>query len=581
LYKLLLLDIIIATDIGRLKIKYEGGVWVLENDASLQIIPLGGLGEVGKNMTAFRYQDTIIVIDAGLMFPEEELLGIDIVIPDITYLLENREKVKAILLTHGHEDHVGALPYVLKEINVPVYGSRLTLGIVERKLDEHNLSGTMLNVVKPRDSLSIGPFEIEFFRVCHSIPDAMGIALHTPLGIVVHTGDIKLDQTPVDNELVDFRKFSELGEKGVLVMLGDSTNADRPGFTLSERVVGNTFDELFGKCEGRIIVTTFASNVHRIQQVVSTAEKYQRKVCVIGRSMVNNVQVAMDLGYIHIPEGMLIDMEDISEYPPQEIVIVTTGSQGEPMSALTRMATADHRWVGIEPGDTVIISANPIPGNEKLVTKTVDLLFKQGAEVVYERNMGVHVSGHAAQEELKIILNLIRPQYFVPVHGEYHHLIKHAKLAENLGIPKENIFVVENGQIIEVGKNKGSLNGKVSSGRILVDGLGVGDVGNIVLRDRRQLSQEGIMIVVVTIDKDKVGVLAGPDIVSRGFVYVRESEELIVDAKEKVKEALDVCAQRNVTEWAVIKSQVRERLSRHLYEKTGRRPMILPIIMEV
>jgi ribonuclease J len=505
------------------------------------------LGEVGKNMTAFRYQDTIIVIDAGLMFPEEELLGIDIVIPDITYLLENREKVKAILLTHGHEDHVGALPYVLKEINVPVYGSRLTLGIVERKLDEHNLSGTMLNVVKPRDSLSIGPFEIEFFRVCHSIPDAMGIALHTPLGIVVHTGDIKLDQTPVDNELVDFRKFSELGEKGVLVMLGDSTNADRPGFTLSERVVGNTFDELFGKCEGRIIVTTFASNVHRIQQVVSTAEKYQRKVCVIGRSMVNNVQVAMDLGYIHIPEGMLIDMEDISEYPPQEIVIVTTGSQGEPMSALTRMATADHRWVGIEPGDTVIISANPIPGNEKLVTKTVDLLFKQGAEVVYERNMGVHVSGHAAQEELKIILNLIRPQYFVPVHGEYHHLIKHAKLAENLGIPKENIFVVENGQIIEVGKNKGSLNGKVSSGRILVDGLGVGDVGNIVLRDRRQLSQEGIMIVVVTIDKDKGGVLAGPDIVSRGFVYVRESEELIVDAKEKVKEALDVCAQRNVT----------------------------------
>jgi ribonuclease J len=581
LYKLLLLDIIIATDIGRLKIKYEGGVWVLENDASLQIIPLGGLGEVGKNMTAFRYQDTIIVIDAGLMFPEEELLGIDIVIPDITYLLENREKVKAILLTHGHEDHVGALPYVLKEINVPVYGSRLTLGIVERKLDEHNLSGTMLNVVKPRDSLSIGPFEIEFFRVCHSIPDAMGIALHTPLGIVVHTGDIKLDQTPVDNELVDFRKFSELGEKGVLVMLGDSTNADRPGFTLSERVVGNTFDELFGKCEGRIIVTTFASNVHRIQQVVSTAEKYQRKVCVIGRSMVNNVQVAMDLGYIHIPEGMLIDMEYISEYPPQEIVIVTTGSQGEPMSALTRMATADHRWVGIEPGDTVIISANPIPGNEKLVTKTVDLLFKQGAEVVYERNMGVHVSGHAAQEELKIILNLIRPQYFVPVHGEYHHLIKHAKLAENLGIPKENIFVVENGQIIEVGKNKGSLNGKVSSGRILVDGLGVGDVGNIVLRDRRQLSQEGIMIVVVTIDKDKGGVLAGPDIVSRGFVYVRESEELIVDAKEKVKEALDVCAQRNVTEWAVIKSQVRERLSRHLYEKTGRRPMILPIIMEV
>lgn len=554
---------------------------MLGNDARLQIIPLGGLGEIGKNMTAFRYQDTIIVIDAGLMFPEEELLGIDIVIPDITYLLENREKVKAILLTHGHEDHVGSLPYVLKEINVPVYGSRLTLGIVERKLDEHNLSGTMLNVVKPRDILNIGSFAIEFFRVCHSIPDALGIALHTPLGIVVHTGDIKLDQTPVDNELVDFRKFSELGEKGVLVMLGDSTNADRPGFTLSERVVGNTFDELFGKCEGRIIVTTFASNVHRIQQVVSTAAKYQRKICVIGRSMVNNVQVAMDLGYIDIPEGMLIEMEDISEYQAQEIVIVTTGSQGEPMSALTRMATADHRWVGIQPGDTVIISANPIPGNEKLVNKTVDLLFKQGAEVIYEKSMGVHVSGHAAQEELKIILNLINPRYFVPVHGEYHHLIKHAKLAENLGIPKENIFVAENGQVIEFAKEQGGLNGKVSSGRILVDGLGVGDVGNIVLRDRRQLSQEGIMIVVVTIDKEKGGVLAGPDIVSRGFVYVRESEELIVDAKEKVKEALDACAQRNITEWAVIKSQVRERLSRHLYEKTGRRPMILPIIMEV
>ncbi len=554
---------------------------MLENDSRLQIIPLGGMGEIGKNMTAFRYQDTIIVIDAGLKFPEEELLGIDIVIPDISYLLDNREKVKAILLTHGHEDHVGSLPYVLKEINVPVYGSRLTLGIVERKLDEHNINSSVLHVVKPRDSIKIGPYDIEFFRVCHSIPDAMGIAIHTPVGIVVHTGDIKLDQTPVDGQLVDFRRFSELGEKGVLVLLSDSTNADRPGFTLSEKVVGNTFDELFGKCEGRIIVTTFASNVHRIQQVVSTADKYQRKVCVIGRSMVNNVQVAMDLGYINIPEGILIEMEDISDYPAEEIVIVTTGSQGEPMSALTRMATADHRWVGIEPGDTVIISATPIPGNEKLVSKTVDLLFKQGAEVIYERSMGVHVSGHAAQEELKIILNLIKPKYFIPVHGEYHHLIKHAKLAESLSIPKENIFVAENGQVIEVGKKKGGITGKVSSGRILVDGLGVGDVGNIVLRDRRQLSQEGIMIVVVTINKEKGGVLAGPDIVSRGFVYVRESEELIVDAKEKVKEALDACAQKNITEWAVIKSQVRDRLSRHLYEKTGRRPMILPIIMEV
>lgn len=554
---------------------------MLENDSRLQIIPLGGMGEIGKNMTAFRYQDTVVVIDTGLMFPEDELLGIDIVIPDITYLIENKEKVKAILLTHGHEDHVGALPYVLKEINVPVYGSRLTMGIVEGKLKEHNLNNCNLQRVKPRDTIQIGPFNIEFIRVSHSIPDAMGIAIHTPVGIVVHTGDIKLDQTPVDGQVVDFRKFSELGEKGVLVMMSDSTNADRPGFTMSERVVGNTFDELFGRCEGRIIVTSFASNVHRMQQAITCAYKYNRKVCIIGRSMVNNVQVARELGYIDIPEGILIDMEDINEYPAREIVILTTGSQGEPMSALTRMATADHRWVEIQNGDTVIISASPIPGNEKLVAKTIDLLFKQGAEVIYEKSLEVHVSGHASQEELKILLNLIKPQYFIPVHGEYHHLIKHAKLAESLGIPSENIFIVENGNIIEFSRKRAAITGKVTAGKVLVDGLGVGDVGNIVLRDRKQLSQDGIMIVVVTIDKDKGGVLAGPDIVSRGFVYVRESEELIIDAKEKVKEALDACALKNITEWAVIKSQVRERLSRYLYEKTGRRPMILPIIMEV
>ncbi|MDD2372280.1 MAG: ribonuclease J [Syntrophomonadaceae bacterium] len=550
-------------------------------DSRIQIISLGGLGEIGKNMTAFRYQDTIVVIDAGLMFPEEELLGIDVVIPDITYLLENREKVKAILLTHGHEDHVGALPYLLKEMDVPVYGSRLTLGIVEGKLKEHDLSNENLHVVKPRDILKIGPFEVEFFRVSHSIPDAMGIAIHTQLGIILHTGDIKLDQTPVDGQVVDFRKLAELGEKGVLVMLGDSTNADKPGFTMSEKVVGNTFDDLFGKCEGRIIVTTFASNVHRIQQVICTAQKYGRKIAVVGRSMVNNVKISQELGYIDMPEGILIEMEDINKYPPQEVVIVTTGSQGEPMSALTRMATADHRWVSIEAGDTVIISASPIPGNEKLVAKTVDLLFRQGAEVIYEKTMGVHVSGHASQEELKILLNLIRPKYFIPVHGEYRHLMKHAKLAESLGIPRSRIFVAENGQIIEVGKKKASISGKVTSGRILVDGLGVGDVGNIVLRDRRQLSQDGIMIVVVTINKDGGNVVAGPDIVTRGFVYVRESEQLIEDARERVREALDICAKKNISEWAVIKAQIRERLGKHLYEKTGRRPMILPIIMEV
>lgn len=552
-----------------------------ETEARLNIIPLGGLGEIGKNMTAIRYQDSIVVIDAGLMFPEEELLGIDVVIPDITYLLENRDKVRAILLTHGHEDHVGALPYVLKELNVPVYGSRLTLGIVEGKLKDHGLNNVKLVAIKSRDMVKIDDFEIEFFRVSHSIPDSMGIAIHTPLGILLHTGDIKLDQTPVDGQVVDFRKLAELGEKGVLVMMGDSTNADKPGFTMSEKVVGNTFDEIFAKCEGRIIVTTFASNVHRIQQVISTAAKYGRKVAVVGRSMVNNVQISKELGYMQIPEDILIDMEEISKYPPEQLAIVTTGSQGEPMSALTRMATADHRWVGIEPGDTVIISATPIPGNEKLVAKTVDLLFRQGAEVIYERGMGVHVSGHASQEELKILLNLIRPRYFIPVHGEYRHLMKHAKLAESLGIPRSRIFVAENGQVIEVGKKKAAIAGKVTAGKILVDGLGVGDVGNIVLRDRKQLSQDGIMIVVVTINRDNGQVVAGPDIVTRGFVYVRESEELIEDAKGKVKEALDFCEKRNVTEWAFIKAQIRDKLGKQLFDKTGRRPMILPIIMEV
>lgn len=552
-----------------------------ETDSRIQIISLGGLGEIGKNMTAIRYEDNIIVIDAGLMFPEEELLGIDVVIPDITYLVENKEKVKAILLTHGHEDHVGALPYVLREIDVPVYGSKLTLGIVEGKLKEQSIDGARLNVVRPREFQKIGPFDVEFFRVSHSIPDAMGIALHTPLGIIVHTGDIKLDQTPVDGEVVDFRKLAELGEKGVLVLMSDSTNADKPGFTMSEKVIGNTFDDLFGRCEGRIILTTFASNVHRIQQVITTANKYGRKVAIVGRSMVNNVKISNELGYMSIPEGILIEQEEINHYAANQVVVVTTGSQGEPMSALTRMATADHRWVGIVPGDTVIISASPVPGNEKLVAKTVDLLFRQGAEVIYEKSMGVHVSGHASQEELKILLNLIRPRHFIPVHGEYRHLMKHAKMAESLGIPRSRIFVADNGQIIEVGKKKANIAGKVTSGKILVDGLGVGDVGNIVLRDRKQLSQDGIMIVVVTIQKENAEVVAGPDIVTRGFVYVRESEQLIEDAKERVREAMDICARKRITEWAVIKTQIRERLGKHLFEKTGRRPMILPIIMEI
>ncbi|MDO4540008.1 MAG: ribonuclease J [Syntrophomonadaceae bacterium] len=548
---------------------------------TLQIIPLGGLGEIGKNMTAIKYQDTIVLIDAGLMFPEDELLGIDVVIPDTAYLMDNRDRLKAILLTHGHEDHVGALPYVLRDFKVPVYGSRLTLGIVEGKLKEHNLTDAELNIVRPRDVIRIDELQVEFFRVSHSIPDAMGIAIHTPLGVVLHTGDIKLDQTPVDRQVMDYRRMAELGEEGVLVMFSDSTNAERPGFTPSESIVGHTFEELFGRCEGRIIVTTFASNVHRIQQVIDNASRYGRYVAVVGRSMVNNVKVAAELGYMHVPEGLLIEMEDINRYPDNEVVVVTTGSQGEPMSALTRMATADHRWVSIQKGDTVIISATPIPGNEKLVSRTIDLLCRQGAEVIYDRSMGVHVSGHASQEELKLLLNLVGPRYFIPVHGEYRHLIKHAHIATSLGMPAENVFVLENGQIVEFTDQGAAVVGKVNSGKVLIDGLGVGDVGNIVLRDRRQLSQDGIMIVVVTIDREKGEVVSGPDIVSRGFVYVRESEDLMEDARVRVREVFDRCIQRNTIEWATMKNQVRDKLGRYLYEQTGRRPMILPIIMEI
>lgn len=553
----------------------------MSNPKALQIIPLGGLGEIGKNMTAIKYQDTIVLIDAGLMFPEDELLGIDVVIPDTAYLTENKDRFKAILLTHGHEDHVGALPYVLREFAVPVYGSRLTLGIVEGKLKEHNLTDVDLRVIRPRQLFRIDNLSVEFFRVSHSIPDAMGIAIHTPLGVVLHTGDIKLDQTPVDRQVMDFRRMAELGEEGVLVMFSDSTNAERPGFTPSESVVGHTFDELFGRCAGRIIVTTFASNVHRIQQVIDTAERYDRRVAVVGRSMVNNVKIASELGYMRVPPGILIEMEELNRFPADKIVVVTTGSQGEPMSALTRMATADHRWVSIQPGDTVIISATPIPGNEKLVARTIDLLCKQEAEVIYDRSMGVHVSGHASQEELKLLLNLVSPRYFIPVHGEYRHLIKHAHIATSLGIPEENIFVMENGQVAEFTAKGAAITDKVPSGKVLIDGLGVGDVGNIVLRDRRQLSQDGIMIVVVTIDREKREVIAGPDIVSRGFVYVRESEILMDDARAKVREVFERCLQKNTIEWAVMKNQVREKLSKYLYEQTGRRPMIMPIIMEV
>jgi len=553
-----------------------------ENQNKIMLIPLGGLGEIGKNMMALRYEDEIMIIDAGLMFPEDEMLGIDIVIPDITYLLENRELIKGIILTHGHEDHVGALPYVLKEIKVPVYGTKLTLGLVQAKMKENNITGVKLIPIRPRDSVKLGTaFNIEFFRVSHSIPDVIGLAVHTPVGTVLHTGDFKFDQTPVDDAVTDFAKIAEIGEKGVLVMLSDSTNVERPGFTLSERVVGQTFEEKFSLAQERIIVTTFASNVHRIQQVINAACKYNRKVAIMGRSMVNVASIAQETGYLTIPEGTLIEIEEIHNYPRSQIVILTTGSQGEPMSALTRMAMSDHRRMEIVPGDTVIISASPIPGNEKLVARVINQLYRLGADVMYEALSGVHVSGHASQEELKMMINLVRPKFFVPVHGEYRHLIKHAKLAEMMGIDKQNIFVAENGQVLEFTRNKGAIGGKVTAGRTLIDGLGVGDVGNIVLRDRRQLSQEGILIVVLTINKEANMLVAGPDIVSRGFVYVREAEELIEDAKDIVKQVLDRCFEKKISDWATIKSQVRDALGKILYEKTGRRPMIMPIIMEV
>ena len=547
----------------------------------LQIIPLGGLGEIGKNMTVIRFGDDIVVIDCGLMFPDDDMLGIDLVIPDISYLQENRNLVRAIVLTHGHEDHIGALPYVLKELNVPVYGTRLTLGILEGRLKETNVSAASLVPVKPREQIQVGPFKIGFFSMCHSIADAVGISIKTPVGTIVHSGDFKFDQTPVDGNVADLHRLAELGDQGVLVLLADSTNAERAGHTLSERTVGLTFEEEFRNAKGRILIATFSSNVHRIQQAIDTAAKYRRKVAILGRSMMNVVNIAIELGYLHIPENVLIDIEEINNYPAANLVVITTGSQGEPMSALTRMASNDHRQVEIVPGDTVIVSATPIPGNEKLVSRTIDLLFRQGARVVYERTSGIHVSGHASREELKLLHNLIRPKFFVPVHGEYRHLIKHAQLAQEMGMPKERIFVAENGQVLEFGPERGVLAGKVTAGKVLVDGLGVGDVGNIVLRDRRQLSQDGILIVVITIDKQSGTVVAGPDIVSRGFVYVRESEALMETAREKVLQALERCDMTGGTEWATIKSTVRDSIGKFLYEKTRRRPMILPLIMEV
>ena len=547
----------------------------------LNIIPLGGLGEIGKNMTAFRYDNDLILIDAGLMFPEDDMLGIDLVIPDITYLIENQDKLKGIFLTHGHEDHIGALPFILKQLDVPVYGTALTLGILEGRLEEAGVSTANLNVVKSGDRVRAGVFKLEFMRVNHSIPDAIGMAIHTPVGLIVHTGDFKIDQTPVDGQVMELNRFAEYGDRGVLLMMADSTNAERPGYTQSEKFVGETFDNEFRYAKNRIIVATFSSNVHRIQQICDAAVRYGRKVAVMGRSMVNVVNISLKLNYLNVPEGVLIDIDEIRNYTNDKIVVICTGSQGEPMSALTRMSMGENRKVQIVPGDTVIISAAPIPGNEKMVSNTINHLYMLGAEVVYEKANGVHVSGHASQEELKIMHNLVRPKFFMPVHGEYRHLVKHARLAESLGMDHKNIMIAENGAVVELTRDKICTNGKIMAGNVLIDGLGVGDVGNIVLRDRRQLSQDGIMIVVVGVDGATNQIVSGPDIVSRGFVYVREAEDLMGEARDKVQVALDKCEENNNTEWSALKTAIRDSLGRFLFEKTRRRPMIIPIIMEV
>jgi len=551
----------------------------------LAIIPLGGLGEIGKNMTVIRYGEDIVVLDCGLAFPDDDMLGIDLVIPDITYLLENRDKIRGIVITHGHEDHIGSLSYFLKQIDVPVYGTRLALGIAEGRLKENNVSNTTLIPVKPGDELTFGSIQVGFIRGSHSIPDVVGIYFKTPVGTVVHTGDFKIDYSPADGQIMDLHKFAELGAEGVLVLMSDSTNAERPGFTKSERTVGIALDEAFRCAKNRIILATFASNVSRVQQAINSACKYGRKVAIIGRSMINVVNISSELGYLTVPEGVLIDIDEIKNYPANQILILTTGSQGEPMSALTRIAMNDHRKVEICPGDTVIISATPIPGNEKSVAKTIDLLLRLGAEVIHGHAAGIHVSGHASQEELKLMLTLVQPKYLIPVHGEYRMLIRHGQLGEELGMPKGNIFIGANGQVFEFAQDEngvsGKMAGKVTAGRVYVDGLGVGDIGNIVIRDRSQLSKDGVLIVVVTMDKERGCVVAGPDLVSRGFVYVRESGQLMDEAKKKVRQALAKCEENQVTEWATIKASVRDALGKFIYEKTRRRPMILPIIMEI
>ena len=548
----------------------------------LRIIPLGGLHEIGKNITVFEYGDDMIAVDCGLSFPEDDMLGVDLVIPDITYILNNKEKLRGLVITHGHEDHIGGIPYFLKQLNTPIYGTKLTIGLIKNKLEEHNLvNSTKLNIVEQGQTVKLGCFKIEFIRSTHSIPDSVMFAINTPVGTIMHTGDFKIDFTPRDGEIMDLGRIAEIGNKGVLALMSDSTNSERKGYTMSESSVGEVFDKLFTHCSKRIVVATFASNVHRVQQIVNSAVKYGRKIAICGRSMINMINTAKELGYIKCPDNLFIDIDMINNYTDNQLVIITTGSQGEAMSALTRMATGTHKKVKITQNDLVIISATPIPGNEKYVSKVVDDLMQIGAEVVYSALEDIHVSGHACQEEQKLILSLVKPKYFIPVHGDYRHLVAHSETAKSVGIPKENIFMLHNGLVLEMNRESAEYADTVPSGRILVDGLGIGDVGNVVLRDRQHLSQDGLIVVVLTLEGATGEVVAGPDIITRGFIYVKDSESIMDDIKNEVRQEVRECESRGITDWTTIKNIVRDNLRDYIYDKTKRNPMIIPIIMEI
>ena len=548
----------------------------------LRIIPLGGLGEIGLNMMVMEYDDSIIVVDCGLMFPEDYMLGIDIVIPDITYLKKNKDKVKAFIITHGHEDHTGALPFVLRDIKAPIYGTALTLGLIKEKLEEYNLDKeTEFITVKPRGDVSIGPFDIEFIRVSHSIADGVGLAIKTPAGVVIHTGDFKLDQTPVDGEVLDYARFSEYGEEGVLLLLSDSTNVEKEGYTVSEREIGTTFEEIFRKSQGRIIVAAFSSNIHRIQQVMDVADKFGRKVVLNGRSMVANVGIARELGYLKVPDGLILDLRELDGLPSQRAVLLTTGSQGEPMSALTRMAMDDHKHIKVRKGDTVILSSKFIPGHEKAISNMMNHLYRRGAEVIYEKVSEIHVSGHASQEELKIMLNMVKPKYFIPIHGEYRHLVKHSQLAEKVGVKKENIILAEDGDVVEITMDGIAVKEKVESGKVFVDGKGVGDVGDMVLKDRKHLSQDGLVIAILALNEKTGEVIYGPDIITRGLVFEKESAELLEGAKNAVLAMLGTINIEAKTDWLEVKEEIRKTLRRFFNKALERKPVILPLIVEI